>query len=1541
MDVSDVEKAEGALSHFSGAIGRVATTAAGFVLGKAITDAPRFFFNAAQAAADDAASMGRLQQAVENSGASWDSYGGRINEAISSGQKLAFSDDDIRGALTNLTQETGSSEEALHRLHTAQDLARGSGLDLSTASRLLGKVTDESANVLKRYGISVEKGASAQDLLNKVDARFGGQAAKFAQSGAGQWAIFKDQLGEVQEQLGYHLLPLFTALGSFLVSTLLPVLFRLADAVGNRLTGAFDAVSGIIGRVTPVLSDLGNYFRAVVDDGDYLNDFLTHLPTPMQGVVEAGGKLVAFLHTGLGTAFTVARNALSTFAGALSGNWTDAPGIDGLSKLIGSVGVIISRDLIPAGRSLIGVFRDLAAGPLGDFVGGLVSHFGDLLTVLNPVGSFLRQFIILWGDNGLAGALRGIPDILGNIAGSFQTIGGLFVDLGVSIGTGFLDAIKGVDWGAVVASMWQLLGQALSAAQSITLDLGGAFVGAVTATDWSGVAGAVWSGLGAALSAAESITVDLGSAFISAVTSTDWSGVAGAVWSGLGTALSTTASLTIDLGSAFIGLVTTTDWAGVAGSVWGFLGDAMLTAWSGIVDATQWFGGILTGTDWVGLAVSVWTFLGTALSTAWTGIVDAASWFIGIVTGVDWTGIAGTIWSGLSTALSTTWAGIVDLASWFKAAADSTDWSAVGSAIVTGIKTVIQAGADIGQAVIDNITNPSNDYDAAGRLIGAKITQGMNAEAAASQPPPEATGWFGVFNRGADDVAAHFSDMASGIKSAGAGLGTFLDSLGINFHNLELVAGAALLGLNETAKIAVESISGGIGRLEGDIGTVGPIFGAAFGEAGALVNLFKADVSGDFDAVIGAAEKLWSYIRQIPGIFGAAFGEAGSLVSLFQSDVTGDWDTVSSGAETMWHTVAGAVSSMVGEVIGDIAGLPGAAVSAIGDLSSTLYSAGTALVQGLANGILDAIPTILGNAIGAIGSALSNIDIPHWSSIEDAGPHMGQALVGGIAGGITGMLPAVNTAMGGLGQILSDQATAIVNASHDTFALSGDQIAQALIDGITAKAISVGTAVGHVSDSVAQALDQMQQDLIGKIDLARISGAAPDDIAKLQGQLNAVTTLLVQWAQSTGSTVTEALDSIKVSDQLVGMWQSALDNLGNVISGKATTDLQDKILQLNNELAVAVAAGAPQAVIDGLNATLAATQAQLTVVGAEYAAAVQQGLAGGITPQDVSDAISQATGLADGSLLSSLEDKLGTLNHDIAIATAEGWSTDIIQAMKDQAGDLSSQLADVSSQMSQLAAAGLLDAKAQAAWDAAMGNVAKVAVADLQAVLPKMKDFGVSLIGQIVDGVNSGTIDMQAALDTLNGMVSASLGDLNKTNDLAVSDIITKLQDLEQQYTGQLAQAIISGNTDLESSLNAAIGSIDQMLQALSAQAQTTAQDIRAIADAALAAENAANGIKTAFGGGGGGGPSGGGLGGFGTTDQLPTGQFVGGKAPPTYLNQSPSVNSYGNSGGQAPIVIHNHFYVDGTEVYNALSDNTVNNAHLTPSPVGGGLAAV
>lgn len=198
------------------------------------------------AAAEDEASVLRLRQAVENSGASWDANADAINARIAAGQDLAFTDDQVRESLSLLTAQTGSLDEALKRQKLAMDFARGANIPLQTASKLLGKVTDENINVFARYGIQIEKGGDATAAFAQLQAKFGGQAEVYGDSTAGAIFKIKDRIDEWKESIGASLGP---------AQGFLAVLPGLRDGA-SLLGGALGPLIGHGGKLLALLNPI-------------------------------------------------------------------------------------------------------------------------------------------------------------------------------------------------------------------------------------------------------------------------------------------------------------------------------------------------------------------------------------------------------------------------------------------------------------------------------------------------------------------------------------------------------------------------------------------------------------------------------------------------------------------------------------------------------------------------------------------------------------------------------------------------------------------------------------------------------------------------------------------------------------------------------------------------------------------------------------------------------------------------------------------------------------------------------------------------------------------------------------------------------------------------------------------------------------------------------------------------------------------------------------------------------------------------------------
>jgi hypothetical protein len=233
---AEVDDSSGKLTgKLSGLTSTIAGVAGGFLGAEGIKAGAGFLIDAAKAAAEDEAATQRLEQSLRNAGGAFDENIQKVNERIDAGQKLAYSDDEVRDSFQQLLAATGDTDEALRRQAIAMDLSRGAGISLEQASKMVGKVNEENVEAFKRLGITIGEGASETEALAAVQAKFAGQADTYAKSTAGQMEQAKLRMGELKEQLGTALLPAFTAFANFLVGAVLPAVERFANESGPKI----------------------------------------------------------------------------------------------------------------------------------------------------------------------------------------------------------------------------------------------------------------------------------------------------------------------------------------------------------------------------------------------------------------------------------------------------------------------------------------------------------------------------------------------------------------------------------------------------------------------------------------------------------------------------------------------------------------------------------------------------------------------------------------------------------------------------------------------------------------------------------------------------------------------------------------------------------------------------------------------------------------------------------------------------------------------------------------------------------------------------------------------------------------------------------------------------------------------------------------------------------------------------------------------------------------------------------------------------------
>lgn len=440
--LDNVEKKAGGLGS---ALSGVTKIAGGFVMAQGLMSAPGILLDMTQAAADDAASCAKLQKAVENTGESWEDYTRGMDRVITTAQKRGFTDDEARDSLSLLTAQTGNAQDAMDRFALAQDLSRGANIDLCTASKLLGKVTEENVNVLAKYGIAAKEGMGQTELFGMVQQKFGGQAETFANSLAGQGEAAKIQMGELKETIGYGLLPIMAKLMQ-LITDNMPAIKAFIEEGIRRIKEVMEALA-------PVAQALWDNFKTglevIFPPLKALAQFIVdNKPILIVAIAAIGVAIVMAM--GPGTVAILAILGLITVIGYLKDHWSEISDAivgkltwlkDQFFNLVGGL-----RDWLAENwKTIVAVALGILFPGVGAGLFLLVTHFtevkdrlGDILNTL--VGFFENAFDLMlrpiqWVIDRIyqlieaigripspGDILGGLGDLVGNIPG-FQTGG--------------------------------------------------------------------------------------------------------------------------------------------------------------------------------------------------------------------------------------------------------------------------------------------------------------------------------------------------------------------------------------------------------------------------------------------------------------------------------------------------------------------------------------------------------------------------------------------------------------------------------------------------------------------------------------------------------------------------------------------------------------------------------------------------------------------------------------------------------------------------------------------------------------------------------------------------------------------------------------------------------------------------------------------------------------------------------------------------------------------------------------------------------------
>jgi hypothetical protein len=290
------DAATGPLGKIGGAMGRLksaAGTAFKAIAAGAIAAASAiagFTIGSIRAAVEDEKAQARLVATLRARGKATDENLAKVEAAIAAGQKLAFTDDDVRASIENATQFTNKFNKALEIQRVAQDLAVAKGIDLASATTIVGKAFAGNGKALKAYGIELTKNVTVSkevekfakdgtpiidkqisqrkeqikgmEALTLITEKFGGIAAEVAETNAVKLESAMIALNEEFESFGATFLPAVTEALKFFTENILPavgpVLNELATLIGDLWED----------NLKPLATSFGELF-ALFDSADF------------------------------------------------------------------------------------------------------------------------------------------------------------------------------------------------------------------------------------------------------------------------------------------------------------------------------------------------------------------------------------------------------------------------------------------------------------------------------------------------------------------------------------------------------------------------------------------------------------------------------------------------------------------------------------------------------------------------------------------------------------------------------------------------------------------------------------------------------------------------------------------------------------------------------------------------------------------------------------------------------------------------------------------------------------------------------------------------------------------------------------------------------------------------------------------------------------------------------------------------------------------------------------------------------------------------
>ena len=247
-------EAVGELGHLNTALDKTASTGdkmksglqkAALPAAAALTAVTAAAISAGKAAMEDAALYEHFSTALKNTTSATDAQISAVEDYIGkTEQATGVADDQLVPAFEALARATGDTTEAQTLMNQVLDISAATGKDVETVANAVAKAhegqTAQLAKLAPGLSEAARKSKDFDVIMGELADTTGGAMASAANTAQGQMARLKIATGNLNEQLGYILLPI--------LEKLLPMLTQMAIFAqqNSKLIAALAAVVAVL-----------------------------------------------------------------------------------------------------------------------------------------------------------------------------------------------------------------------------------------------------------------------------------------------------------------------------------------------------------------------------------------------------------------------------------------------------------------------------------------------------------------------------------------------------------------------------------------------------------------------------------------------------------------------------------------------------------------------------------------------------------------------------------------------------------------------------------------------------------------------------------------------------------------------------------------------------------------------------------------------------------------------------------------------------------------------------------------------------------------------------------------------------------------------------------------------------------------------------------------------------------------------------------------------------------------------------------------------